>query len=146
MTTTDQSLSLDDVLDEPIRARGWVIGPVLTVDQARRQCQVANQAGENVTVTYRPEDAPSVLSGCHDRDEQLLKAVGLCEYQPGFVLTRMLQVERLDLIGRHATPHLSHSDIVNDLLARQAARGPTDLPPDLAENHDEYIARAIFDE
>ena len=28
MTTTDQPLSIDDILNEPVRCRGWVIGRV----------------------------------------------------------------------------------------------------------------------
>ena len=98
MTTTDQPLSIDDILNQPAYGRGWVIGPVTHVDQSRRQCQVADRTGDTVTVCYRPEDEQAVLRSLKHPDECRLKALGLAEYHPGSVMTRMSDIERLFLI------------------------------------------------
>ena len=143
MTTTDQPLSIDEVLNEPVRCRGWVIGRVLNVDQAHRQCLVADRTGDTVTVSYRSKDTPIVLAALNDRDEAFLKALGLCEYQSGSVLSRMLQVERLFAITQQDAEHPTALGLYHDLRALQTHPGWNRLPADLAENHDEYIARAI---
>ena len=143
MTATDQPLSIDDILNEPAYGRAWVIGPVIHVDRNQSRCKVEDRTGDTVTVCYRPEDEPAVLAALDQRDEQSLKALGLCEYQPGSTMTRMLQVERLFLISREQAQAPTALDLWHDLAALQTHPGWNDLPSDLAENHDEYIAREI---
>ena len=140
MTTTDEHLSIDDILNEPAYARGWVIGPVTHVDQPKRQCQVADRTGDTVTVCYRSEDEPAVLRSLNQPDECRLKAPGLAEYQPGSVITRMSDIERLCLITRDEAEHPTMKDFWADLSVLLTASEWAKLPPDTAENHDEYLA------
>lgn len=120
-----------------------MIGPVIHVDRSQNRCKVEDRTGDTVTLCYRPEDEPTVLTALDQCDEQSLKALGLCEFQPGSTMTRMLEVERLFLITKHDAEHRTLLDLWDDLRALQTAPGWQKLPPDLAENHDEYIAREI---
>lgn len=145
MTTTDQPLSIDDILNEPAYDRAWVIGPVIRVDQARCLCQVADRTGDTVAVAYRPEDEQAVLRSLKHPGDYHLKALGLAEYRPGSTITSMADIERLYLITRNEAEHPTVKDLWDDLSALLTASEWAKLPPDLAENHDEYIAREISD-
>ena len=152
MTTTDQPLSIDDILNEPLQGRGWVAGPAIHVDQSRRECNVADRTGDSVLVSYRPEDEANVLKSLEHPDQWHLKALGLAEYQPGSVMTRVTEIERLSLISREQAEHPTVKDLWDELDALITASEWAKLPPDLAENHDKYLARehhnddTIFDD
>lgn len=145
MTTTDQPLSIDDILNEPVQIRGWVIGPVTHVDRARRECKVSDRTGATVTVCYRSEDEATVLTVRDQCDEQSLKAFGLCEYQPGWIMTHLLRVELLKTATHEEVKRLRFHDLWQESWAAVDRSDWPELPSDLAENHDEYIARAISD-
>ena len=141
MTTADQHLSIDDILNQPAYGRGWVIGPVTHVDQARHECQVADRAGDTVTVCYRPEDEQAIRAAHRDSNGQSLKAFGLCEYQPGSVLNRLLQVERLCAVTREEAERLTFQALWDERLEMIDPSVWEGIPTDMAENHDEYLAR-----
>lgn len=145
MATTDQPLSIDDILNEPAYGRAWVIGPVIHFDRDQSQCQVEDRTGDTVTVCYRPEDEASILTALDQRDEQSLKALGLCEYQPGSTMTCLLQVERLTAITHEEAERLTFHDLWQEMWDAVDHSDWPKLPSDLAENHDEYIAREISD-
>ena len=137
MTTTDEHLSIDDILNQPAYARGWVIGPVTHVDQPKRQCQVADRTGDTVTICYRPEDEPAVLAA---HDGRFLKAIGLCEDQTGFIMSRMLQIERLCAVTREEADRLTFFTLWREMWEAVDRSDWPQLPADMAENHDEYLA------
>ncbi len=141
MTTIDQTHWIDDILSEPMLGRSWVVGSVARVDRARHECEVSGLTGEHVIVCYRPRDEPAILAAHRDSGGTCLKAIGVSEYQPGSVLSRILQVERLCDLPREEAERLTFLDLWNERSEMVDPSVWSGVPADVAEHHDEYLAR-----
>ena len=143
MTTTDEPLSIDKLLKQPIYGRGWVIGAVNYVDKQRRECAVWDRTDAPVVVEFRSEDEAAVCAAFEQSDEQSLKVLGQVEHWSGGRITRVLEVERLFVIPRSSAEHPTAKDLWDDLKALTDKATSADLPSNLSKDHDRYIAESI---